>query len=81
MALIKPEISGKPPIPRYGHSMVYNEMQNIVIIYGGRNDYEKAFFGDVNILKLNSLCWVLVKTTGVPKAPRASHCSASFSKN
>lgn len=80
MQLIKPEIAGKAPTPRYGHSMVFNEIQNIVIIYGGRNDYEKTFFGDVHILKLNVLCWVNVKITGIPKPPRASHCAASFSK-
>lgn len=79
MVLIKPEIGGKPPLPRYGHSMVFNDVQNIVIIYGGRNDYENSFFGDVHILKLNLLCWVSVKVQGIPKAPRASHCACSFS--
>ena len=79
MQLIKPEITGKPPLPRYGHSMVFNELQNILIIYGGRNDYENCFFGDVHILKLNVLSWIGVKVNGIPKPPRASHCACAFS--
>ena len=79
MALIKPDVGGKPPCARYGHSMIFNDIQNIVVIYGGRNDYENCFFGDVHILKLNILCWVTVKTQGVPKVPRASHCACNFS--
>jgi hypothetical protein len=81
MQLIKPEILGKPPNARCSHSIIYNEYQNIVIIYGGRNDQEKQFFSDIHILKLNGLTWVTVKQLGAMKSPRASHCACSYSKN
>lgn len=80
MQLIRPEIMGQAPIPRCGHTIIYNEYQNIVIIYGGRNDYEKQFFSDIHILKLNVLTWVSVKPFGAIKTPRASHCACSYSK-
>lgn len=80
MQLIKPDIAGKPPAPRYSHTFSYNEFQNIAIVYGGRNDYEDYFYSDIHILKLNILTWITVKCTGITKPPRASHCACSYSK-
>ena len=37
---IKPKIRGKPPAPRYGHSMHFVEFMNWVIIFGGRTPSE-----------------------------------------
>jgi hypothetical protein len=35
---IIPETKGLPPDARYDHSMVYNELLGLLVIYGGRND-------------------------------------------
>ena len=35
---VSPETKGKPPSPRYFHSMSYFEKGNFLIIHGGRND-------------------------------------------
>ena len=34
---IQPEIDGKAPPPRYGHSMHYVEHMNSIVIFAGRN--------------------------------------------
>jgi hypothetical protein len=38
MYWMKPDPKGKSPLPRYDHSMVYNELLGLIIIYGGKND-------------------------------------------
>jgi hypothetical protein len=35
---VKPQTFGKPPTPRYMHSLDYFKDSNVIIVYGGRND-------------------------------------------
>ena len=54
---------GKPPSPRYFHSMDYYEKGNYLIIHGGRNDNLSATsaLNDTFVLDLENLGWVNVE--------------------
>ena len=54
---------GKPPSPRYFHSMDYYEKGNYLIIHGGRNDDLSATsaLNDTFVLDLENLGWVNVE--------------------
>jgi N-acetylneuraminic acid mutarotase len=60
---IKVETKGKPPIPRYFHTMNFYERGNYVIIHGGRNDIfsEKSALNDTFLLNLENFEWLEVK--------------------
>ena len=57
------ETKGKPPRPRYNHSMNFYEKENFLIIHGGRNDLmsETFAFDDTFILDLESFEWFHVQ--------------------
>lgn len=38
MRWMVPQIRGLAPIARYDHSMIYNEVLGLLVVYGGRND-------------------------------------------
>ena len=54
---------GKPPVPRYFHSMNFYERGNYVIIHGGRNDIlsENSALNDTFLLNLENFEWLEVK--------------------
>ena len=57
-----PDIKGKPPSPRYFHSMSYYDKGNILIIHGGRNDAvsENAALNDTFVFDLENFEWMEV---------------------
>ena len=59
---ISPDIKGKPPSPRYFHSMSYYDKGNILIIHGGRNDTvsENAALNDTFVFDLENFEWMEV---------------------
>ena len=60
---IMPDIKGKPPAPRYFHTMNYYERGNYLIIHGGRNDSvsDNSALNDTYLLNLENLEWLNVK--------------------
>ena len=76
-----PETWGKPPSPRFQHSMVYNEKLNAVVVFGGRIDVSNSSsytcFNDLFILKMETLTWVTVQVLGNIPNMRSGHCFAS----
>ena len=62
----KVDTIGHPPLPRYGHCMVYYPKKQYLVIYGGRNDtlwenYGSCSMSAVVILNLKYLCWCSVR--------------------
>ena len=57
------ETKGKPPRPRYNHSMNFYERGNFLIIHGGRNDMmsETIAFDDTFVLDLEFYEWFQVE--------------------
>ena len=78
---VVPNISGKPPSPRYGHSMNYYPDQNIMVIFGGRNDenfskYGESCLNDVWLLYLEKFIWCKWDPPcGFIPIARYTHCS------
>ena len=62
MEWVKPETKGKPPSPRYFHSMNYYEKGNFLIIHGGRNDTmsESSALNDTYIFDLENFEWAKI---------------------
>ena len=62
MEWVKPETKGKPPSPRYFHSMNYYEKGNFLIIHGGRNDSlsESSALNDTYIFDLENFEWAKI---------------------
>ena len=59
---IRPETKGKPPIPRYFHTMNFYERGNYLIIHGGRNDTlsDNCALNDTFLLNLENFEWMQV---------------------
>lgn len=75
----KPECAGKAPEPRLQHSMSYLPSQNLIVIYGGRNESETNYFLDgVSILNLDTLTWATVAVYGNVPPARFSHSTACY---
>ena len=57
------ETKGKPPRPRYNHSMNFYERGNFLIIHGGRNDLmsDTMAFDDTFVLDLEFFEWFQVE--------------------
>ena len=57
-----PDVKGKPPSPRYFHSMSYYDKGNMLIVHGGRNDAvsENAALNDTFIFDLENFEWMEV---------------------
>lgn len=60
---IKPNIKGKPPLPRYSHSLNFYEEGNFLIVHGGRNDLKSQTFAlnDTHIFDLSKMEWQEIK--------------------
>ena len=82
---IKANTLGKPPSPRYFHSMDYYEKANYLIIHGGRNDdlSQTSALDDTYVLDLENFGWVKVElysnTNQFKVISRYGHKSAIFS--
>ena len=82
---LEPNVDGRPPLARYGHTMNYYPDKNIFIVFGGRNDDNfastgQAYLNDVWILYLEKLRWIHWDKDsygGVP-SPRYSQCSVTL---
>ena len=57
---IKQDTKGKPPLPRYFHSMNYFERGNYLIVHGGRNDSlsDNSALNDTFLLNLENFEWI-----------------------
>ena len=84
MEWVQPETKGKPPSPRYFHSMNYYEKGNFVIIHGGRNDTmsESSALNDTYIFDLENFDWVKItlysQLAGFKILSRCGHQSVIF---
>jgi len=60
---VKPLVRGKPPQPRYLHTMNYFEEGNFLIVHGGRNDFssESFSFNDTHMFDLQKMEWQEIK--------------------
>ena len=60
---ILPNTKGKPPSPRYSHSMSFYERGNFLIIHGGRNDSisDNIALNDTYLFDLENLEWMKVE--------------------
>ena len=75
LGIIKPEIQGIPPRPRCQCSMNFFEKLNVLIIHGGRNEYEPngPFFNDFFFLDIERMLWVKLETNDINLYPRGGH--------
>ena len=82
---INPEFKGKPPSPRYFHSMNYYDKGNFLIIHGGRNDSvsETSALCDTFLFDLENFEWMEVKLysqlSNFKVVSRCGHQSVIFS--
>ena len=60
---VQPQTKGKPPSPRYFHSMSFYERGNFLIIHGGRNDAmsESSALNDTYVFDLENFDWFKVE--------------------
>ena len=60
---VQPNTKGKPPTPRYFHSMSFYERGNFLIIHGGRNDTmsENSALNDTYLFDLENFDWLKVE--------------------
>ena len=60
---VQPQTKGKPPSPRYFHSMSFYERGNFLIIHGGRNDAmsETSALNDTYVFDLENFDWLKVE--------------------
>jgi hypothetical protein len=85
MEWVQPETKGKPPSPRYFHSMNYYEKGNFLIIHGGRNDNmsDSCALNDTFIFDLENFEWATItlysQLSGFKVLSRCGHQSAIFS--
>ena len=82
---VQPQTKGKPPSPRFFHSMSFYERGNFLIIHGGRNDAmsESSALNDTYIFDLENFDWLKVELyseiKGFKVLNRCGHQSVVFS--
>ena len=73
------EPSGRPPCPRFMHSMVICSNSQYLIVFGGRVDLNEkkdyTCFNDVHLLHIHQMTWVNVKVTGSVPCERSGHAA------
>jgi hypothetical protein len=69
------QTSGIQPEARYKHTMLYNELSQIIVICGGLNN---GFYSDICILNMINLNWYIVLCSGVNFIGRCSHSAVIF---
>ena len=78
LQLFKAITKGKAPVPRCESAMNFFEKLNVVIIYGGKNEYSKygPYFNDMYFLDVETLNWVKIELNiNESFYPRGRHCS------
>ena len=68
-----PETKGKPPIPRIEATMNFNSENNLIVIYGGRNDNKNEVYNDIVLLDMENMCWIQTKFWGDSPLKRSEH--------
>ena len=68
-----PETRGKPPIARIQASMNFNYENNLIVIYGGRNDNLNEVYNDIVLLDMENMCWIHTKFWGDKPLKRSEH--------
>ena len=60
---VQPHTKGKPPSPRYFHSMSFYERGNFLVIHGGRNDSisDNIALNDTFVFDLENFDWLRVE--------------------
>ena len=82
---VQPQTKGKPPSPRYFHSMSFYERGNFLIIHGGRNDAmsESSALNDTYVFDLDIFDWLKVELyseiKGFKVLNRCGHQSVVYS--
>ena len=82
---VQPQAKGKPPTPRYFHSMSFYERGNFLIIHGGRNDAmsDSSALNDTYIFDLENFEWIKVELyseiKGFKVLNRCGHQSVVYS--
>ena len=73
------DVNGRPPAPRYSHSMNYFESNNMLVIFGGRIQsqiHNQTFsLNDVWILELRKVEWFRLNCSGNMPTKRYGHIS------
>lgn len=83
---VKPNPKGKPPLPRYAHTLNYYEEGNFLICHGGRNDLssQSLALNDTHIFDLSKMEWQEIKLfsdmDNFNVFNRCGHNSVLFSK-
>ena len=78
LQLYKAIIKGKPPVPRCESTMNFYEKLNVVVIYGGKNEYSKygPYFNDMYFLDVEILTWIKIELNSNDNFfTRGRHCS------
>ena len=70
------QCKGDKPCPRYNHTAVYDEDNQRLVIFGGRNG-ERKRLNDVYCLDLESFTWSKRSVDGTAPSPR-EHAVAAF---
>ena len=68
-----PKIKGKAPSPRIEATMNFNSENNLIVIYGGRNDLKNEVYNDIVLLDMENMCWIHTKFWGDKPLERSEH--------
>ncbi|KAN0028615.1 hypothetical protein ACTFIV_010461 [Dictyostelium citrinum] len=69
----KPQIKGKAPSQRSGHTADYLKDRNSILIFGGFDG--RKSFNDLHLLNMTDMSWTAVKTNGTTPTTRNGHTS------
>ena len=79
LQMIKQNCEGIPPSPRCQSSMNFFDKLNVIIIHGGRNEYDinGPFFNDFYFLDVERMIWIKLESNDgiIDIYPRGSHSS------
>ena len=78
--------SGTPPLPRFGHSAIYDPLNNRMIVFGGIAEVPPippslVPQNDIHVLNLSTLAWSQPSVAGTPPGARAFHTAVYDSEN
>ena len=68
-----PETMGLGPSPRIEASMNFNSENNLIVIYGGRNDLKNEVYNDITLLDMENMCWIKTIFWGEKPVGRSEH--------
>ena len=78
LQLYKAITKGRAPVARCESTMEFFDKLNVVIVYGGKNEYSKhgPYFNDMHFLDVETLNWVKIELNlNENFYPRGRHCS------